>query len=273
MKVAAIQMSSAEDVTANLRATERLLTQAAQAGATLALLPENFAFMGAHETDKLAHAEPEGNGPIQAFLAQTAQQLSLWIVAGTVPLAVPGEPGKVHAASMVYDAQGQQRARYDKIHLFDVDVQRESATERYRESNSIAYGDLRIVVADTPAGKLGLSVCYDLRFPELYRALVTCGAQLLSVPSAFTEKTGAAHWQTLLCARAIENQCYVIAAGQSGTHPGGRRTWGHSMIVDPWGEILAQRAAGEGIVIAEINLEKQAAIRGSFPALAHRRMN
>ncbi|MGH8506409.1 MAG: carbon-nitrogen hydrolase family protein [Stenotrophobium sp.] len=273
MKIAAIQMNSVDDVAANLRAAGRLLTQAAQAGATLALLPENFAFMGAHETDKLAHAEPEGNGPIQTFLAQTARQLSLWIIGGTVPLAVPGDAGKVYAANLVYDAQGVRRARYDKIHLFDVEILREGASERYRESNSIAFGDVRAVVADTPAGKLGLSVCYDLRFPELYRALVADGAQLLSVPSAFTEKTGAAHWQPLLRARAIENQCYVIAAGQSGTHPGGRRTGGHSMIVDPWGEILAeQQQEGEGLVLAAIDCEQQARIRASFPSLNHRRL-
>lgn len=271
-KIAAIQMTSADDVAANLRAAKRLLIQAAQAGAALALLPENFAFMGAHETDKLAHAEPEGGGPIQTFLAQTAQQLSLWIVAGTVPLTVPGDPHKVHAASIVYDALGRRCARYDKIHLFDVDVAQQGASERYRESNSIAFGDLRTVVVETPVGRLGLSVCYDLRFPELYRALVAEGAQLLSVPSAFTEKTGAAHWQPLLRARAIENQCYVIAAGQSGTHPGGRRTWGHSIIINPWGEILAEQTSeGEGVVLAAIDCNQQARIRASFPSLNHRR--
>ncbi|MGH8460493.1 MAG: carbon-nitrogen hydrolase family protein [Stenotrophobium sp.] len=273
MKVAAIQMCSMDDVAANLRAASRLLMQAADSGAVLAVLPENFAFMGAQETAKLAHAEADGTGTIQDFLAQTARKLSLWIVAGSVPLAVPGEAGKVYAANLVYDAQGQRRARYDKIHLFDVDVPRAGNSERYRESNSIAFGAPRAVTVDTPAGKLGLSVCYDLRFPELYRALVADGAQILCVPSAFTEKTGEAHWQPLLRARAIENQCYVIAPGQSGTHPGGRRTWGHSMIINPWGEIVAeQQAEGEGIVLAEIDCEHQAQIRASFPSLNHRRL-
>ena len=272
MIVAAVQMNSLDDVAANLAAAGRLLAEAAVGGARLAVLPENFAFMGARETDKLAHAEPLGEGPIQQFLSQTAKALSMWIVGGTVPLQVPGEPRKVYAASLVFDARGQRVAHYDKIHLFDVDVQRDGKTESYRESNSIAFGAVKPVCADTPAGALGLSVCYDLRFPELYRALSSQGAHLLSVPSAFTEKTGEAHWEILLRARAVENLCTVIAPNQSGTHAGGRRTWGHSMIVSPWGEVLAQRAEGEGVVLATIDAEAQSKIRSSFPSLNHRRL-
>lgn len=270
--VAAIQMNSVADVAANLAAAQRLLSEAAAAGAKLAVLPENFAFMGAHETDKLVHIEPLGSGPIQTFLAQTAKALSMWIVGGTIPLAVPDDARKVFAASLLFNDQGQRVAHYDKIHLFDVNVERDGKTESYRESNSIAFGAVTPVCADTPAGALGLSVCYDLRFPELYRSLSSQGAKLLCVPSAFTEKTGEAHWEILLRARAVENFCYVIAPNQSGRHAGGRRTWGHSMIVSPWGEVLAQRAEGEGVVLAKLDAEAQSRIRSSFPSLNHRRL-
>lgn len=270
--VAAIQMNSVADVAANLAAAKRLLEEAANGGAKLAVLPENFAFMGAHEGDKLAHIEPLDNGPIQSFLAQTAKALSLCIVGGTIPLAVPGEARKVYAASLVFSEQGQRVAHYDKIHLFDVNVERDGKTESYRESNSIAFGSINPTVSETPAGALGLSVCYDLRFPELYRALSSQGAALLCVPSAFTEKTGEAHWEILLRARAVENLCYVIAPNQSGTHAGGRRTWGHSMIVSPWGEVLAQRAEGEGVVLAAVDTQAQSKVRSSFPSLNHRRL-
>jgi nitrilase len=265
-------MNSVADVAVNLVAAKRLLEAAAAGGAKLAVLPENFAFMGAHETDKLAHAEPLGHGPIQSFLAETAKALSLWIVGGTIPLAVPGDARKVYAASLLFDEQGRRVAHYDKIHLFDVNVERDGKIESYRESNSIAFGAVTPVCADTPAGTLGLSVCYDLRFPELYRALSGNGARLMCVPSAFTEKTGEAHWELLLRARAVENLCYVIAPNQSGTHAGGRRTWGHSMIVSPWGEILAQCAGGEGVVLATLDAEAQSRIRSSFPSLNHRRL-
>lgn len=270
--VAAIQMNSVADVAANLAAAKRLLTEAAAGGAKLAVLPENFAFMGAHETDKLAHREPLGDGPIQSFLAETAKALSMCIVGGTIPLAVADDPRKVYAASLVFNEQGQRIAHYDKIHLFDVNVERDGRTESYRESNSIAFGGLTPTSVTTPAGMLGLSVCYDLRFPELYRALGSQGAQLLCVPSAFTEKTGEVHWEILLRARAVENLCVVIAPNQTGTHAGGRRTWGHSMIVSPWGEILAQRAEGEGVVLATLDAQAQAKIRSSFPSLNHRRI-
>jgi nitrilase len=267
--VAAIQLSSVADRDANLATAGRLLRQAAQAGAVLAALPENFSFMGARERDKLAVAEADGQGPIQQFLAATARELKLWIVAGTVPLAVPGDPGKVWAACLVYDEQGRRAARYDKIHLFDVEV---PGGERYHESNTIARGAPEAVVVDTPAGRLGLSVCYDLRFPELYRALAARGAELLCVPAAFTARTGQAHWEALLRARAIENQCYLLAPGQHGTHAGGRATWGHSLVVDPWGEVLAQQAEGDGVVLAPVSRARLAQVRTSFPALAHRRL-
>ena len=267
MVVAAIQMNSGADVAANLAAAGALLAQAASSGAVLAVLPENFAFMGARDTDKLAHAESPGGGVIQDFLRESAQRLKLWIVGGTIPLRVPDEQEKVFAASLVFNGSGEAVARYDKIHLFDVNV----GTERYRESATIAHGEPRAVVVDTPAGRLGLTVCYDLRFPELFRALAAQGAQIVSVPSAFTQRTGEAHWEILLRARAIENQCYVIAPGQVGTHPGGRATYGHSLIAGPWGEVLAQRESEAGVVIAPLATARLAELRQTFPVLTHKR--
>jgi nitrilase len=267
-RIAAVQMNSGADVAANLAAAGRLLEQARAQQAVVAVLPENFAFMGAHERDKLAVAEVDGRGPIQAFLADTARRLGLWLVAGTLPLAT-ADPLRVAAACLVFDAGGARVARYDKVHLFDVDVP-EGGT--YRESASIAAGPLAAVVVDTPAGRIGLSVCYDLRFPELFRRLVAQGAEIFAVPSAFTERTGEAHWETLLRARAIENQCYVVAPGQSGAHPGGRRTWGHSLVVDPWGRVLAQQPAGEGAIVAPLPREPLLNLRRSFPVLDHRRL-
>lgn len=269
--VAALQMNSGDDLAANLAAAGHLIERAAGQGAVLCALPENFAFMGAHEAAKLAHAEADGQGPIQDFLAGAAQRHGIWVVAGTVPVAVADDPQRVWAASLVYDAQGRRAARYDKIHLFDVAVQRDGRVEHYRESRSIAPGAWNPVVVETPAGRLGLSVCYDVRFPELYRELASKGAELLCVPAAFTAKTGEAHWELLLRARAVENLCYVIAPGQHGTHPGGRSTWGHSAIVDPWGRVLASDAQGEAVTLAQIDREQQNALRSSFPALAHRR--
>ena len=263
-----IQMNSGDDLAANLKAAAEGLAQAAAAGAALAALPENFAFMGAHERDKLAHAEADGEGRIQDFLAATAQRLKLWIVAGTLPIAAPD--GRVYAASCVYAANGSRAARYDKIHLFDVDV---GGGERYAESRSIAPGAPTPVVVETPIGKLGLTVCYDLRFPELYRQLVDMGATAFSVPAAFTAKTGAVHWHTLLKARAVENQCFVLAPGQAGTHPGGRATYGHSLILDPWGETLAEcDGAAAGVSTAALDAARLAQVRESFPALKHRRI-
>lgn len=270
-RVAALQMNSGTDVAQNLETSGRLLTEAAGQGACLAALPENFAFMGARERDKLAHAEKFGSGPIQDFLSQTARKLNIWIVAGSVPIAVDDDPERVWAACLVFDGQGDCVARYDKIHLFDVEVDSADGPLQYRESKNIAAAPWQAVTVDTPAGKLGLSVCYDVRFPELYRALAAQGAELLCVPAAFTANTGAAHWEVLLRARAIENQCFVIAPGQVGTQPGGRKTWGHSMLVDAWGKVLACEAEGERAVVAELDRHKQQELRRTFPVLHHRK--
>jgi deaminated glutathione amidase len=267
MKVAAIQMTSGPDVPANLEQARALLEEAAAAGARLAVLPENFSFMGLKDADKRAVAEADGRGPAQEFLASSARRLRLWIVGGTVPLRAPNGDGRVAAASLVYDSDGGRVARYDKIHLFDVDIP--GRTESYRESRHVAAGASATVI-DTPVGRLGLSVCYDVRFPELYRHLSGAGAQILAVPSAFTSPTGRAHWETLLRARAIENLCYVVAPAQSGFHPSGRETYGDSMIVDYWGRILKRLPRGRGCAVAEVDLARQAGVRESFPALGHR---
>jgi predicted amidohydrolase len=264
--IAAIQMTSGPDVTANLEQVQPLLEDAARRGALLAVVPENFAFMGLRDADKRAIAEPEGSGPIQDFLAVTARRLRMWIVAGTIPLRA-GEDGRVAAASVVYDADGNRVARYDKIHLFDVDIP--GRVERYRESAHVAPGSAPVVI-DTPVGRLGLSVCYDVRFPELFRLLSAAGAQILTVPSAFTGPTGRAHWETLMCARAIENLCYVVAPAQSGFHPNGRETYGDSMIVDYWGHVVQRLPRGRGCIVAQIDVARQAEVRRNFPALEHR---
>jgi nitrilase len=266
MKVAALQMTTGPDVTENLEQARGLLRDARERGAVLAALPENFAFMGLKDADKRAVGEAEGSGPIQNFLASTARELKLWIVAGTIPLRAAGD-GRVAAASLVFDDAGQRVARYDKIHLFDVDIP--GKAETYRESAHVAPGREPVVV-ETPVGKLGLSVCYDMRFPELFRRLSAAGAQIFSVPSAFTAPTGRAHWETLLRARAIENLCYVIAPAQSGFHPNGRETYGDSLIVDYWGAVLQRLPRGRGCVVADVDLNREAAARTSFPALDHR---
>src|SRR5579863_3797932 len=271
--IAAIQMTSGPDVSANLEEARALLQEAARRGARLAVLPENFSFMGRSDADALGVqpslrgvAEDDGGGPVQDFLADTARRLGIWIVGGTVPLRGAGD-GRVAAASLVFDAEGERRARYDKIHLFDVHVP--GREESYRESANVAPGSSPVVV-ETPVGRLGLSVCYDVRFPELYRSLSAAGAQLLAVPSAFTSPTGRAHWETLLRARAIENLCYVVAPAQSGFHPSGRETYGDSMIVDYWGRVLQRLPRGRGFALADIDLVSQEAVRASFPALGHR---
>ena len=266
MKAAALQMTSGPDVPANLAQARLLLEEARAADAVLAVLPENFAFMGMHDADKRAVGEAEGSGPIQDFLAETAQHLKLWVIAGTVPLRIAGD-ARVAAASLVYDAAGACVARYDKIHLFDVEIPERA--ESYRESANMAPGKTPRVV-DTPIGRVGLAVCYDVRFPELFRDLGAQGAQVFVLPSAFTAPTGRAHWETLLRARAIENLCYMIAPAQSGFHPNGRETFGDSMIVDHWGRILARLPRGRGCISAEIDLGRQAEVRKSFPALLHR---
>jgi nitrilase len=261
-------MTSGADVGRNLEAAAALLRGARQQGATVAVLPENFAFMGLAEADKLAVAEEPGRGPIQDFVARTATQLGLWIVAGTIPLRVPGEE-RVAAACLVYDAQGRVPARYDKIHLFDVDLP--GRQERYRESASVRPGAEPVCV-DTPAGRLGLAVCYDVRFPELFRRLLEMGAAWFCLPSAFTAPTGRAHWEILLRARAIENLCHLVAPAQSGFHDNGRETFGDSLIVDCWGRVLARLPRGTGVISAEIDLVRQGEVRQNFPSIDHRRL-
>jgi predicted amidohydrolase len=269
MSFAVIQMVSQSDVEGNLAQARSLLEQAAASGAKLAVLPENFAAMGRRDIAAIGRAEASGEGPILPWLKLAARDLKLWIVAGTLPLPPESRPqGKVTACSLLVDDLGQQVARYDKLHLFDVDVA--DARGRYRESDDYAHGS-NVVVADTPVGKLGLTVCYDLRFPELYTALREAGAELITAPSAFTAVTGAAHWEILLRARAIETQCYVLAAAQGGVHPGPRETFGHAAIVDPWGRVLAEQAQGEAVLLAERDSEEQASIRARMPVSNHRR--
>ena len=267
-RVAAIQMVSSADVGLNLDVASRLLREALAQGARVATLPENFAFMGVAEADKFAIAENDGDGPIQSRLASLASELGLWIVAGTIPLHVPGET-RLAAACLVYDATGRRVARYDKIHLFDVGIP--GKDERYQESSSVRPGATPVCV-DTPAGRLGLAVCYDLRFPELFRRLLSLGAEWLCLPSAFTAPTGRAHWEILLRARAIENLCHVVAPAQSGFHENGRETHGDSMLVDCWGRVLARLPRGTGVVTAEIDLVRQRELRQNFPCVDHRRL-
>jgi deaminated glutathione amidase len=268
VRVAAIQMSSGADVGANLSLAGTLIREAAAEGCRLVVLPENFALMPRRPRDKAAHAEEPGHGPIQAFLADTARRAGLWIVGGSLPLAST-DPERVYGGCVVVDDAGVTRAIYRKIHLFDVDLA--ASRETYRESNSMLAGDTPTSV-DTPAGKLGLSICYDLRFPELFRRYVGEGASLFSVPAAFTAVTGRAHWRTLLAARAIENLAWVIAPGQWGTHPDGRATYGHSMIVDPWGTVSEELPDGNGFVSADIDTAEVTRLRREFPALANRRL-
>ncbi|TWC27930.1 putative amidohydrolase [Pseudomonas sp. SJZ079] len=269
MSLAVIQLVSQDDVLANLAQARRLLEQAAAGGARLAVLPENFAAMGRRDLAALGRREAYGDGPILPWLKQAARDFKLWIVAGTLPLPPDGQPdAKALACSLLIDEQGERVARYDKLHLFDVDVA--DSRGRYRESDDYAHGH-RLVVADTPVGRLGLTVCYDLRFPELYGALREAGAELISVPAAFTAVTGAAHWQVLTRARAIETQCYLLAAGQGGRHPGGRETFGHSAIIDPWGRVLTEQAQGEALLLAARDAAEQAAIRQRMPVARHKR--
>nr|WP_267908720.1 carbon-nitrogen hydrolase family protein [Stutzerimonas stutzeri] len=267
--LAVIQMASQADILANLANARRLLERAAEAGAQLAVLPENFAAMGRTDLPAVGRAEAEGIGPILPWLKRTAIDLRLWIVAGTLPLPADRQPqSKVRACSLLVDDQGQRVARYDKLHLFDAQVS--DARGRYQESNDYAAGD-RLVVVDTPVGRLGMSVCYDLRFAELYTALRLAGAELISVPSAFTEVTGQAHWEMLLRARAIETQCYMLAAAQGGEHPGGRLTHGHSSIVDYWGRVMREQTTGEAALVVERDTAGQAETRQRMPVLDHRR--
>lgn len=270
MRVAAIQMNSGPVVTANLDLADRLLGEAAAGGCTLVVLPENFALMPERGKDKARYAEEPGDGPVQSFLSAAAKKHGLWIIAGSMPLVSPAiADERVYGACPVFDDSGKQQAVYRKIHLFDVDLVDKG--ESYRESASMYPGE-DIVAVDTPAGRVGLTICYDLRFPELFRQLVDDGATLFTVPAAFTETTGKAHWHTLLRARAIENLAYVIAPGQYGRHPDDRSTFGHSLICDPWGRVLAEQAEGNAVVAADIDPALPASLRSEFPALSNRRL-
>ena len=261
-RIAAVQMVSGPDVAANLAAAERLIGEAAAAGAGLVVLPEYFPLITADETAKLRLCEPDGEGPLQAFLQDAARRHGVWLIGGTIPLAC-SDPGRVKNAILVFDDTGQRVARYDKIHLFGFS----KGAERYDEAATIEPGR-EVVTFDSPCGKVGLSVCYDLRFPELFRAMGE--VDLIVLPAAFTYTTGRAHWEILLRARAIENQCYVLASAQGGVHPSGRRTYGDSLIIDPWGEVLARRAEGPGVVVADLDPARIAEVRTSLPALQHR---
>lgn len=277
MKIAALQMVSTPSVDENLDTADTLIAEAARAGASLVALPEYFCVMGRHDTDKLAVAEAPGDGPIQARLAQAAQRHGVWIIGGTLPLRIEGDAEHATNSSLVWGPDGRQAARYDKLHLFRY----HDGDRQYDEAVTLRAGELpcafdcrvpAVASTDEPARlRVGLSVCYDLRFPELYRALMQPPCDLLAVPAAFTHVTGLAHWELLLRARAVENQCYVIAPAQGGRHPNGRRTFGHSMIVDPWGEVLACRPEGAGVVLAEVDPDRLAAVRRQLPALEHRR--
>jgi nitrilase len=274
MKVAALQMVSTDALDHNLSQAGVLLAQARAQGAELAVLPEYFCLIGARDSDKLVIQEPLGAGPIQSFIANQARKLGLWIVAGTLPLtpatAAAGEVQRVFNTSLAFDPQGVCVARYDKMHLFRYDNGREA----YDESRVLRAGaspsQFALASRDGHTWQVGMSVCYDLRFPELYRSYAAHGADLLLVPSAFTHTTGQAHWEVLLRARAIENLSFVVAAAQGGTHPSGRRTWGQSMLVDPWGTVLAQQAQEPGVVIAELDAAQLAKCRSQLPALQHR---
>jgi nitrilase len=266
-KVAAIQMTSGHIVADNLGRARELLREAKDLGAEIACLPENFSFIGLKDADKLAVAEPDGDGAVQSFLSDTARKLNMWILGGTI--VIRGDAARVANASLLIDAKGKRVARYDKIHLFDVTIP--GRDEQYRESRHVLAGS-EPKIADTPVGRLGMSVCYDMRFPELYRELVTQGAEWLAMPAAFTVPTGKAHWETLLRARAIENLCHVVAPAQWGLHSSGRETYGDSLIIDYWGKVLSRLAKGEGVITGDIDLAGQTESRARFPALENRRL-
>ena len=262
-RVAALQTVSSTSVDDNLKQAAVLVAQAAGQGANLLVLPEYFCLMGQHDHDKVAIREKPGSGPIQDFLAELAARHGVWLVGGTLPLESP-DSERIYNTTLVYDPGGKPVARYDKIHLFGF----RKGTEAYDESVSIRPGENTPQTFQTPVGKVGLSICYDLRFPELYRAFGE--VSLILVPAAFTYTTGSAHWETLLKARAIENQCYVLAAAQGGKHQNGRRTWGHSMLVDPWGDVIDCLPDGPGVAGGVLDMQRLADVRASLPALAHR---
>jgi len=261
-KVAAIQMASGPNIMGNLNEAGRLIARAADQGAALVVLPEFFAIMGMNEQDKIAVRETPGQGPIQSFLSDAARRHKIWLVGGSIPLAA-SSPDKVLNSCLVYDQDGKQVARYDKIHLFNLEL----GNERYDEAKTIEPGN-QVVVVDSPFGRIGLAVCYDLRFPELFRAMKD--VDIIVLPAAFTETTGKMHWEVLVRARAVENLAYVIAAAQGGYHVNGRETHGNSMVVGPWGSVLDRLSRGSGVVLAEVNPSYQASLRASLPALTHR---
>jgi len=268
VRVAAVQMTSGVDVAANLATAAESIEGAAAAGARLVVLPENFAAMGRDEADRVALAEPDGDGPLQAFLAATAARCGVWLVGGTVPIIGDG-PSRPYAAALVFADDGRRMARYDKMHLFDVAIP--GSGERYGESRYTQAGSTPALV-DTPWGGLLVAVCYDLRFPELFRHFPAARQRIIALPAAFTAPTGAAHWATLVRARAIENLCFVIAAAQTGRHENGRRTHGHSMIVSPWGRVIVEAGDAPGFIVGDLDPAVQDRLRSRFPALEHRRL-
>lgn len=269
-RIAAVQMSSTPDVAINLQQAKHFIIQAVQDGAELVVLPENFAFLGKDPKDKIKHKEAFGSGPIQDFLGQMAIDSNVWIVGGTIPIAVPHHEEKVYASSLAFNNKGECVARYDKIHLFDIELREHQ--EIHQESQTIHYGE-HVSVFDTPLGKCGIAVCYDIRFPELFRTMQAKGAEIILLPAAFTVPTGKAHWEVLLRARAIENQVYIVASAQTGVHLNGRRTYGHSMIVNPWGDIKASLTKEEGVVCADIDLNFLHQLRHDFPVLLHKKIH
>jgi deaminated glutathione amidase len=269
MKVAAVQMTSTRDVQANLQEAGRLVGEAARQGAQLVVLPENFSFLGATDADRVAAIERFGEGPAQQFLVETAEQLGVWIVGGTIPIRDGGD--RASSRSLLVGPDGRVAAHYDKIHLFDVDIPAAGrAGERYSESATTLAGT-RVVAANTPLGRIGMTVCYDIRFPALFHRLSVLGTDIVVVPAAFTVPTGEVHWLPLLQARAIESLVYVVAAGQCGEHAGGRKTYGHSLILGPWGELLAELPAGPGVACADLDMIRLEELRQRFPAVQHRR--
>jgi nitrilase len=268
-RVACIQMTSTADLSSNLLAAQKLIRNAAEQGAQLIVLPENFALMGANKETKLKTRETLGKGPIQNFLSKAAAEHHVWIIGGTIPIAVPGNEDKIFASCLMFNDQGERVAHYNKIHLFDVTLQ--ATQENYFESETIAPGD-EVVVVPTPFGKIGLAICYDVRFPEMFRLMQKQGAEIFVLPSAFTYTTGAAHWDVLIRARAIENLSFMLAAGQVGQHDDKRKTYGHSMIVNPWGEIQICLPESPGVVISELNMSFLNEVRKDFPVLTHRKI-
>ena len=273
-RIAAIQMASGTNVSANLNEAKRQISLAVQAGAKLIVLPESFSIMGLQDADQIKVAEDEGTGPIQDFLSEQAIKNKIWIIAGTIPIKLNSDNSqygkKIYASCLVYNEKGENISRYDKVHLFDAHI--ELTDETYKESETFEAGN-KAVVVETPFGKIGLAICFDLRFPELFRQLALLKAEIIVVPAAFTASTGKAHWEVLLRARAIENLCYVIASAQGGYHVNGRETYGNSMIIDPWGIVLDCLEQGSGHVVVDINIENVSNIRKNFPVLQNRKIS